>query len=266
MNISGYLGITPCGFKSFFVLSTTYLRAFFSKLVAISPVQFMGYFLRTDICIKVLGYNVVARSRKEDLSFYAHTSKHFTYKWFTPSIGENVIDCGASVGYFSLLASRNGCSVIAVEPNPETYGIFKRNISSNGIRNIQLINVALGNNEGKTALFVPTNSIGSASIHQKWVNPYLNEMVTRFNVEVTTIDRIAANLQIINWLLIDVEGSEYELLRGGSETLKRVRNIIIEVSHTNTEKVPKLLLESGFRPVISGSKTATSEYWLFSRA
>jgi len=47
--------------------------------------------------------------------------------------GEDWLDLGANVGAFSVLAASEGASVIAVEPEPETVAILKRNISLNGL-------------------------------------------------------------------------------------------------------------------------------------
>ncbi|MGC8618858.1 MAG: FkbM family methyltransferase, partial [Thermoplasmata archaeon] len=48
-------------------------------------------------------------------------------------------------------------------------------------------------------------------------------------VNIVPFDSITLNTERIDWLLIDVEGFDYEVLQGTGETLKKTRNIIIEI-------------------------------------
>jgi len=55
-----------------------------------------------------------------------------------------VVDVGAHIGRFSLAAARAGASVVAVEPNPETFSVLAVNVGLNGFRNVRLVNAEKG--------------------------------------------------------------------------------------------------------------------------
>ena len=54
-----------------------------------------------------------------------------TSRWFRPSHGQTVIDVGAHVGRYSLLAAKCGARVIALEPDERNYRMLCANLSAN---------------------------------------------------------------------------------------------------------------------------------------
>lgn len=64
-----------------------------------------------------------------------------------------VIDIGANIGYFAVLARLSGVkTVIAIEPIPETFEVLKRNAEG---RNIKTLNVAISDKKGRLKLYAP---------------------------------------------------------------------------------------------------------------
>src|SRR4051812_34350646 len=47
--------------------------------------------------------------------------------------GGLVLDVGAHLGYFTLIAARKGAEVIAFEPNPQTLPFLHENLRANGV-------------------------------------------------------------------------------------------------------------------------------------
>src|SRR5436309_8281519 len=73
------------------------------------------------------------------------------YDNLNPGSGGTVIDGGASVGDFTLKASKwvgNEGLVVAVEPNPDNLALLKRNLLKNQISNVVVVNKALSDCEG----------------------------------------------------------------------------------------------------------------------
>lgn len=69
--------------------------------------------------------------------------------------GDTVVDIGAGIGEFALLASRRAGSkgkVIAIEPSPEDYATLLLNIKENGCSNVIPLNVAVSDKPGTLEL------------------------------------------------------------------------------------------------------------------
>jgi FkbM family methyltransferase len=176
-------------------------------------------------------------------------------------------DVGAHVGIFSIKAAsevRRGV-VIAVEPEPRNYALLQYNIKLNNLESIIIaINKACGNYHGKTTLYLAQNS-RSYSINRPWFK-------TTIEVEVNTLDDIMKSLELeeVNFLKIDVEGSELEVLKGARETIKQSKNLKlaleVHIGQVNFQKVCEALFDLGLyiryvnkdlisRPVIYAEKT-----------
>ena len=171
------------------------------------------------------------------------------------SLGDVVWDIGANVGYFTgKFAAAVGTSgnVVAFEPAPWTFEELQKSQGAGG--NIKLENLALADFDGEADFHVapdgadPTNGLFSAR----------PDAVTR-KVKVLRGDTYrSAHLDMTpNRIKIDVEGYEYEVLRGLQETLKveQLRSIFIEVHFlVLTErkmpeaptKIADILRENGF--------------------
>ncbi|EHP68895.1 methyltransferase, FkbM family [Metallosphaera yellowstonensis MK1] len=152
--------------------------------------------------------------------------------------GDVVIDAGANIGLFSILASfkvKDKGKVIVIEPEPNNLKILKQNVELNKLNNIIVIPKALYDKPGKMV-----------SIKGEGVGAYVSEDGEGL-VETTTIDKIAEETSLKPRILkMDIEGSEVKALTGGINTLKHLELIEIEVhDEENMEKVEEIL--SGFR-------------------
>ena len=71
--------------------------------------------------------------------------------------GDVVVDIGANMGYFTLLASRlvgREGKIYAFEPEPVNYGLLVKNIGINGYKNIVPVQKAVSDRTGTTRLFI----------------------------------------------------------------------------------------------------------------
>ena len=152
--------------------------------------------------------------------------------------GDVVIDAGANIGLFSILASfkvKDKGKVIAIEPEPNNLKILKQNVELNKLINVIVIPKALYDKPGKMV-----------SIKGEGVGAYVSEDDEGL-VETTTIDKIVEETGLKPRILkMDIEGSEGKALIGGINTLKHLELIEMEVhDEENMEKVEEVL--SGFR-------------------
>lgn len=139
----------------------------------------------------------------------------------TPADGV-FVDVGAFVGTHAIrVAKECGCRVIAFEPVPAHVAIMRVNAVLNEA-GIQIIEKAVGDTAGR----ISYRFDGPAESRVRDNEPARSNA----EVEITTLDHELSALDRLDTLLIDTEGFEVHVLRGGVETIRRCRpRIIIEV-------------------------------------
>jgi FkbM family methyltransferase len=150
--------------------------------------------------------------------------------------GDVVVDGGANVGYVtSLLAARVGPTgmVHSFEPNPDAFAHLEQNCQLwRGLAACPTIVAhaeALGPNPGMATLHIPASSAwngGRASIESSTIG----EPGRRVEVRVTALDDLFRNGEKISVIKLDLEGFEYEALRGMEGLLRerRVKAVVFE--------------------------------------
>lgn len=145
---------------------------------------------------------------------------------FLDSIDEDsvVLDVGAGIGYYSLLASPKAKWVIAFEPHPGQRKLLHKNISDNGLPNVEVEPVALWD-EDKTG-FIGTRP---AIIQNHGIL-----------VDLRKLDGMG--LGAVDVVKIDVEGAEFHVLTGMFDTLAQYAPTLFVEVH------PSRLRERGVWP------------------
>ncbi len=148
--------------------------------------------------------------------------------------GMTVVDVGANIGYYTLLAaSKVGASgnVIAFEASPDIYDILWKNVNVNGLmEQVSLVNKAAFS-ETKTLRFGQVKNLQGSSSVVNFPNALLEryrDEVTYINVEAISLDEYFANHATpIDVIKIDAEGSEPYIFKGMSQILKNNPHIIV---------------------------------------
>jgi FkbM family methyltransferase len=173
--------------------------------------------------------------------------------------GDTVLDIGANFGVFTKLFSElvgpEG-SVIAFEPIPLTYRTLAAGIKRYHMSNVRAFNKALSDNVGTVQMVVPKYADVPQYAENPGDNLYRARIVTvsspksqkTFAIDSVTIDSL--QLTCVNFMKIDVEGHELEVLRGSRRTLERLSpTLMVEVMSPRT--VDFLCKEMGYRqPVV----------------
>jgi FkbM family methyltransferase len=138
-------------------------------------------------------------------------------------------DVGANVGFFSLLAARRvGATgrVCAFEPVPANAQSVRANAELNGLGNLRVFEVAAGR-ENKLADFLLTRWDGGGSLSEQAVMPA--HVMSRTQVRVAPLDALieAEALPLPDFVKIDVEGTEMDVLAGMSGTIRRCMPILL---------------------------------------
>jgi len=154
--------------------------------------------------------------------------------------GDCVVDIGAHIGYFSLLAAKivgEHGTVLSFEPEKKNYNQLKQNIAMNGLTKIKTFNIALSSEKKEGKLFVNSDNdgghalwdISTHSFNKKSRHDHVKQAVT-----IATLDRIiqAESIDRIHLIKIDTEGTEHNILQGSLNTIKRCKipYIICEIN------------------------------------
>mgnify|MGYP000379054195 CR=1 FL=1 len=139
-----------------------------------------------------------------------------------------ILDIGANIGIsFSWFARQNpDVRIIAFEPHPETGKRALEQIQRNHFKNVELLQLALGSKEDELQIF-------EVEEHNPGMNRISFEKLERPSVKVPVkrLDDVMKekNLPAPDFIKMDVEGFEYFVLEGATETLKTFPVLFIEV-------------------------------------
>ena len=140
------------------------------------------------------------------------------------------LDIGANIGYVTSWLSQRWNKVSSFEPTPITFECLRLNCNQD---HIDLYNVGLSDREGELNFAVNKNK------------PDHNQIVSEFKsykkgwdvlkIPVKTVDDF--NLDDVDFIKIDVEGHEYQVVNGALNTIKKCRPLImLEISYENKLK------------------------------
>lgn len=192
------------------------------------------------------GHRILAEKHDAGVFLEIFQAEVYEQIWH-PHLGDVVIDIGAYVGMFTVKASEAvGCAgqVIAIEPCPESFRLLKTN--TDGYLNVRLIKAAIMNEIGMGKLYYSKAKAANSLIKQS--NKYIE-------VETMTLDWLLKSLQLsrVDFIKIDAEGAELEVLKGATETLAKGTRLVIAAYHTAKDgkreigEVAKYLQDIGYK-------------------
>jgi len=169
--------------------------------------------------------------------------------------GMVVIDIGAHVGYYSLLAAQHvGADglVFAFEPEPANHALLLRNIELNGYRNIVPMRQAVADNKDRATLFLASLDNGRHSMYNHGL-PQSGSV----EIETTDLDSFLEEkgCSKVDLIKIDVEGAEPRVLKGmrglmaGSDHLSMIiefNPLLLENTGASSADFPGRLASYGF--------------------
>lgn len=143
-----------------------------------------------------------------------------------------VLDAGAHAGQFAKIfarLARHG-QVYAFEPGTNARSILRLALYLNRCRNVAIVPMGLGEAPGLATMTLPVKRRGSYGFGLAHLGRHDRPGEVRLEaVALTTIDAVAAEigLQRLDFIKADIEGWEMHLVRGGRETLRRFRPVLL---------------------------------------
>lgn len=141
-----------------------------------------------------------------------------------------VADIGANIGLTSLLFSQLSDSVDAFEPSKSTFRILQKNLRNAGVRNVRAYNIGLG--EKKATLTLTYAKSFRAGAYVSDIHKIDHDHATE-SISIDTIDNFYKKRdRPPDFIKIDVEGFEANVVKGGGLTLVRGKPVVVmELNH-----------------------------------
>jgi FkbM family methyltransferase len=167
--------------------------------------------------------------------------------------GMHVADVGANFGYYSLLmADLVGAAgrLLAVEPNPPVANALRRTLNLNGFGSrSSVVAAAAGSGEGEGRLMVPAGEPKNAALVNRATS---NDDSALVAVPIHSLDMLLRDFPRVDFLKIDAEGAEEDIILGMGQVIERWRPRIVLEFNPGRCRDPQGLLGRlrGFYPVL----------------
>jgi FkbM family methyltransferase len=219
-----------------------------------------GYRFRPETCVVKLRSGALIQVDPTDylqlMIYYLGTFEPHCLRYLKACVGKGatIVDVGANIGLFTLegsLAVGPSGRVISVEAAPSNARVLRGSIQLNGMGNVSVIEVAAGEARGMATLTLGSEgnqgmfTLGSVTGKEK------------YDVEVRPLDELLDERKIcsVDFMKMDIEGSEYRALRGAERTLRTHQPVLLielnesalQKCQSSTSQVKDLLRELGYR-------------------
>lgn len=165
-----------------------------------------------------------------------------------------VLDIGAHVGCHTLIykSINSDCSIYSFEMQSIIYELLKKNISINHLQNVKAFHCAIGESIGMVS--ISDNIADGPNKNEKYA--YNNGKEYNFGgvslgsgqeeILMITIDSL--QLEACDFIKIDVEGFEYFVIKGASQTIQKYKPVIFyeENYKINSQSTTELLKSMGY--------------------
>lgn len=220
-------------------------------------------------------FNFMKLTFRAKLTYIAHLVKGVTKQYHVWMIfllrkficnDSIILDIGGHSGQYAKLFARLAPKgkVYSFEPGSYPRSILKLSVRLNRLHNVVVIGKGLGFEPGMLSLVTPLKDNGVFRFglaHMGTKEDFNSTEIEK--VPVTSIDKFAVEfgLRSLDFIKIDVEGWEAQILRGGRETIRRYRPTLLvelvasQLSRTgdDLEAIWALLLSWGYNPYVNES-------------
>jgi len=150
--------------------------------------------------------------------YYPSDYESFKQAFIRRHASGNCVDLGAHIGLYTVLMSRKAKQVIAFEPTDYTRKIFQKTLKLNECKNVKVRSEVVSDRAGKSSFYDTGKRVSNA-----------NSVVpvgTSTQIESLALDDLRIS---IDFLKIDIEGSELMALKGAKKVLSTLKYMTIEI-------------------------------------
>jgi FkbM family methyltransferase len=192
--------------------------------------------------LKLGGFDIDYRRPYELLHTYRDIFENEIYRFTAVSKKPLIIDCGSNIGlsilYFKLVYPES--KVIAFEPDAGNFELLQKNVGSNRLNDVELHYAAVWTIDGMISF--ESNASEASHISQEGNGQ---------KVKAISLNKILSGVASVDFLKIDIEGAEWDVIRDCRGNLPKVKNLFLEYHGkvNDTRKLNDLLdilHETGF--------------------
>ena len=207
-----------------------------------------------------MGYRVHANDRQnlymQFKDIFVHRIYHFTADRPDPLI----LDCGGNIGmavlYFKSVYPK--AQIISFEPDPVIFPYLNENVEHNGLTDVTLVQNAVASREGSMT-FHSDGKYGSCLA--EYGSPAATGGCNEFQVPCIRLRNYLTGP--VDFLKMNIEGAEWEVLADSEDRLHQVREMVIEYHHLpglrrTLHNILDLLHRQGFEYLINDFDTQTN--------
>lgn len=170
--------------------------------------------------------------------------------------GKTFWDIGANVGLYSIYAAlKSEAKVVAIEPVPANVQMLMKNLRANHLeKQVIVIPLSLTNTTGVASLSIPSDEAGISHVvfresfdfegKKNQITPSLNTIGLSWKDMQNWF-----NLEIPNYVKIDVDGIEHLILEGAGDILNQVEEVLVEVNYNflqQKQSIMEIMTRHGF--------------------
>ncbi len=177
--------------------------------------------------ITIDGHKLYLSETLTGLSSYLWSGKPYepAFMWLLKKegVGDLALDIGSNIGYSTITLCKKMKRVIAIEPDPRSRKVLEKNIKAHKFsKKVKVHSFAMSDSNSKKMFYLSKHPNLSAFVKNRKYRTKGKKVVTR------TIDSLGVDP---NFIKMDIEGYEVEVLRGGFDSLERTKKckILLEV-------------------------------------
>lgn len=190
--------------------------------------------------IKYKNFEIWFNNQKEFETLFHEIFINEIYRFTSNKTCPKIVDCGSHIGlsilYFKMLYPDS--KIIAFEPDKESFSILEKNIKVNNLKNIEIFNLALNDSDGLTPFYRESSSIWDScgnSIIKEWGER--NGFIVDYVDSTLLYDYLSSP---IDFLKMDIEGAEWNVLKSISNKLHLISELALEYHIYDDESKRKL--------------------------
>lgn len=211
--------------------------------------------------IKFLDYNIVVNDCLAFIFQYKEIFVKEYYLFETTNPTPVIYDCGANIGVSALFFKERfpNAKVFAFEPDPEIAELLINNLKHNSVSGVNVYSKAVWiNNEGVE--FGVQGSDSGSIYSQK----------DKIRVDTLRLKEMLDKEGRVDFLKLDVEGAETEIIKDCGGSLKKVENLFVEYHSflgrkQELDEILKVLTENGFIYYIKSERNYNSPFVSFKK-